>query len=218
MEPSDRIHSVYPLCKKNWYQSQLNGGRALLRQCNQKVFQILNRLGRWKLSWFNFRLELNKKVRWYLHTWIHPNRIEKSQYRPPVRPQDTPHLWNKHVYGKHIQLATQQSSAPKINSIDTNRVQSINGTFLYYSWEVDPTILTYLNEISTFQSTPTQYKMDKLNQVLDYASTHPNKTIHYHTRDVMLMTDIDAAYLVLLEGRSHIAGCYYFLKPYAQLL
>ena len=123
--------------------------------------------------------------------------LRKFQHKPPARPQDAPHPLNKPAYGKHIQLATQNISAPKINSVDTNRVQSINCNFLYYARAVDPTILLSLNEISICQSAPTQDTMDICNQVLYYASTHPNATIRYHASNMILMADTDAAYLVL---------------------
>ena len=71
-------------------------------------------------------------------------------------------------------------------------------------------MLPDLNEISTCQSAPTQDTMDKFNQVLYYASTHPDATICYHASDMILMTDIDATYLVLPEARSRIVGYYYF--------
>ena len=67
-----------------------------------------------------------------------------------------------------------------------------------------------LNEISICQSAPTQDTMDKFNQFLDYASTHPNATVWYPASNMILMTDIDAAYLVLPEAHSCIAGYYYF--------
>ena len=78
-----------------------------------------------------------------------PTVLHKFQHKRPESPQDASHPWNKSVYGKHTQLATHQSSAPKLNSADTNRVQSVNGTFIYYAQEVDPTILPSLNKIST---------------------------------------------------------------------
>ena len=62
-----------------------------------------------------------------------PTTLHKFQNKPPESPQDAPHPCNKPVYGKHIQLATQQRSAPKLKSTDKNCVQSINGTFLYYA-------------------------------------------------------------------------------------
>ena len=88
-----------------------------------------------------------------------PTILHKFQQKPQARAQDAPHSFNKHVYVKHIQLANQQSSAPKLNSADTNRVQSINSTFLHYDIAVDPTILPYINNISTFQSVPTKDTM-----------------------------------------------------------
>ena len=65
-----------------------------------------------------------------MHVYI-PTLLHKFQHKPPVRPQDASHPWNKPVYGKYIKLDTQQSSAQKINSEDTNRVQSINGIILF---------------------------------------------------------------------------------------
>ena len=126
-----------------------------------------------------------------------PTALQKIQHKPPARPQDAPHLWNKPVYVKHIQLTTQKISAPKINSADTNRIQSIDDNFLYYALEVDPTMLPPPNEIFIRQSATTQSTMDKFNQVLDYASTDPNANICYHASDKILMTYTDAAYLVL---------------------
>ena len=78
-----------------------------------------------------------------------PTALHKFQHKPPARPQDEPHPWNKPVYCKHIQLSTHKISAPKLNSADTNRLQFINSTFIFYSQAVYPTILPALNEIST---------------------------------------------------------------------
>ena len=60
-------------------------------------------------------------------------------------------------------------------------------------WQVDPTMLTALNEISTCQSAPTQDTMEKSNQLMDHASMHPGATIRYHASDMILMTHINAA-------------------------
>ena len=43
---------------KFWYQSQFTRWRTSPNQCDQKIFQMLNQLGRSKLPWFNFGLEL----------------------------------------------------------------------------------------------------------------------------------------------------------------
>ena len=72
-------------------------------------------------------------------------KFYKYQHKPPARSQDDTYLLNKHVYGKHIQLAIQQSYAPKLNSADTNCMQSINITLLQFAYAVDPTMFPYLN-------------------------------------------------------------------------
>ena len=58
-----------------------------------------------------------------------PTTFHKFQHKPPSRLQDAPHTWNNTVYGKHIQLATHQSSVLKINSVDTNRVGFLERSF-----------------------------------------------------------------------------------------
>ena len=47
-----------------------------------------------------------------------PTALHKLQHKPLDFPQYTPHLRNKTAYGKLIQLATQQSSASKLNSTE----------------------------------------------------------------------------------------------------
>ena len=149
METPDPTHSVYPLNWQFWYQSQFNVGLTSLHQYNQKIFQMLNWLERSKLYWFNFILELHKKyVDISMPRYI-PTEFNKFQHKSPERPQDSSHPWSKSVYGKHIQLSTQQSSTQKLNSADTNRVQSINGTFPYYDQAVDSNMIPALNEVST---------------------------------------------------------------------
>ena len=77
-----------------------------------------------------------------------PTKLQKLQQKLPELAQDPPHTRKKYVYDKHTQLATQKSSAPKINSTDTNCVQSINGTILFYAHALDPTMLHDLKNIS----------------------------------------------------------------------
>ena len=51
----------------------------------------------------------------------------------------------------------------------------------------------------------------KLLHLLDYVATHPNAVIIYHKSDMVLHVDSDAAYLVLPEACSRLAG-HYFLS------
>ena len=81
---------------------------------------------------------------------------------------------------------------------------------MYYACAIDPNMLPDINEISTWKSAPTHDTLGKCNQVLDYESTHPNATIWYHASDMILMTDTNTAYIVILTDLIHIAGHYYF--------
>jgi len=90
------------------------------------------------------------------------------------------------------------------------RVQQIVGSFLYYAWAVDPTILMALSEISSQQSAPTENTMKWVNQFLNYMWTHPDAIIRYRASDMILNVHSDASYLSAPKACSH-AGGYFFL-------
>ena len=50
-----------------------------------------------------------------------------------------------------------------------------------------------------------------MQQLLDYANTHQDMFIHFHTSDMQLHVDTDAAYLVLPKAKSIFAGNFRFL-------
>ena len=161
METPDPTQSFYTLYQRFLYQSQFHGGRASPHKCHQKYFKCSidwegqNYLGL-TLDWNYTKIYAGISMHGYI-----PTTLQKLHHKPPARPQDAPHPWNKPAYGKRVQLAIQKFSAPKINSEDTKRVQSINRTFLYYTRALDPTMLPSLNELSICQSAPTQDTMDK---------------------------------------------------------
>ena len=85
-------------------------------------------------------------------------------------------------------------------------MQSIAGAFLYYGRAVDPTILPALTDIASAQSNPTTHTMDACHMLMDYLCTYPTATIRFYKSDMILYIDSDAAYLVLPQARSRIAG------------
>jgi hypothetical protein len=59
--------------------------------------------------------------------------LSKFQHPAPKQSQHTPHQWIKPVYGsKQQQKPTEAASAAPLDSTGTKRVQSVNGTFMYY--------------------------------------------------------------------------------------
>ena len=94
----------------------------------------------------------------YVYTSMHmyvKKTLKKYNHPSPVRPQYSPHRWNKPVYGNKIQMATEEPKTSLLDKDGKRRIQSIVGTFLFYGRAVEPTVLTALNDMATTQSKPT---------------------------------------------------------------
>ena len=123
--------TVFTLCFDNF------GIKANSVEDAHHLTNVIKKIFKWSIDWedqnyFGLTLDWNFAKNYvdismtrYIQT-----ELQKFHHKPPELPQDAPHSWNKPVYGKHIQLATHQMPAPNLNSADTNRLKSINGTFL----------------------------------------------------------------------------------------
>ena len=136
----------------------------------------------------------------YVHKQLH-----RYQHPKPLRPQFAPHHWSLPSYGKQPQLVLIDKSK-SLNKIQTRLVQSISGAFLYYGRAVDPTILPALTDIASAQSKPTEHTMQACHMLMNYLYTYPNAKIRFSKSNMILYVDSDAAYLVLPQARSRIAG------------
>jgi hypothetical protein len=136
--------------------------------------------------------------------------LTKFGHPAPTRPQHAPHKWIEPVYGsKQQQTPTKETSAPLLDPKGTLRVQSINGTFMYYRRAVDPCILVALNEIALEQAKATTDTQDKTSMIMDYLHTYPNAVIRFHASGMILKICLDAAYLVQFKARSRVAIHYH---------
>ena len=88
----------------------------------------------------------------------------------------------------------------------TKLLKQVCGTFLYYARAVDCTMLHALNDLATRVKDGTQKTVEALNHFLDHCATHPEATVIYRARDMILHNHSDAAYLVATEARSRAAG------------
>ena len=138
-----------------------------------------------------------------------PKALHKFQHPPPRKPQYAPHAWIPPTYGQKVQHALPPDDLPILDKKGTKRVQSVTGTFGYHTRAIDPTMIVSVNEIASQQSAPTIKTVQKCDMLLDYAHTYPNPKIRYHTSDMCLYTDSDAAYLVQPNARSRVAGHLY---------
>ena len=139
-----------------------------------------------------------------------PAALLKFQHKQPSRPSHAPHKWTRPAYGKQTQYAPQPDDLEILQTtIEIRRIQAIVGTFLYYARAIDCTMLPALNQISTKQSKPTQQTNEDADMLLDFAATYPNAKIRFHASDMILHVDTDAAYLVMPNAKSRIAGYFY---------
>ena len=134
--------------------------------------------------------------------------LHKCQHNP-ITPTYTPFKWTAPQYGKTQQFVKPDDTAPKLDKKGIKYVQSVIGSLLYYRRAVDPTILVALNELSTEQASPTTNTLQKIKQLLNYVATYPNTVLRFHANDMTLHVDSDAAYLVLPNAKSRIAGYFY---------
>ena len=70
-------------------------------------------------------------------------------------------------------------------------------------------MLTALRTIATQQSTPNEQTMKKVKKFLDYASTHPDATVTYHTSNMVIVGHSNASYLSESKTRSREGGHFF---------
>jgi hypothetical protein len=139
-----------------------------------------------------------------------PTALLKFQHKPTARPSHAPHRWTRPAYGQQTQFAPPPDDSAVLPTKEAiRRIQSIVGTFLYYARAVDCTMLPALNQLSTQQAKPTTRTREDADYLLDFAATYPNAKVRYHASDMVLHIDTDAAYLVMPNAKSRIAGYFY---------
>ena len=97
---------------------------------------------------------------------------------------------------------------------ETKHIQSIAGSFLYCVRVLDSTILTALKDIGTTQEKSTEHIREECEQILDCVTTRPNTLIRHYASDMMLHIDSDAAFLVLTDAKSRMAGFFLYLVTF----
>ena len=142
-----------------------------------------------------------------------PNYVEKALKRLgyiPNVPQYSPHQHTPIKYGlKGIQQSTPSpNTSPLLTPKETQWIQSVTGTFLYYARTIDSTLLPALNELASQQAQLTQKTLKKAHQIMDYVHTYPNTYIRYRASDMILNVDSNTAYLVAPKARSCVASYY----------
>ena len=137
-------------------------------------------------------------------------QLTKYGHPMPKRPQHCPYPPAPVKYGKASQEMPAPDSSPPLDEKGKKRIQQIVGSFQYYARATDTTIPVALSEIATQQSKATKSTEARVQQFLDYMSTHPEAKIRYWASDMVLNVHSDASYLTAPNGRSR-AGGHFFL-------
>ena len=77
---------------------------------------------------------------------------------------------------------------------------------MFYARAVDNTMLVALNTLASSQTKGTEKTKKAMNQLLDYAATHPNAKIRYHRSKMKLHDHSDASHLSEPKSRSRAGG------------
>jgi hypothetical protein len=83
---------------------------------------------------------------------------------------------------------------------DKKYIQQVIGKFSYYGRAVDSTMLTALSSIASNQAEPTEETMAKV--FLNYAASHQDALMTYHTSNMVLVIHSKASYLSEPKARS----------------
>ena len=85
---------------------------------------------------------------------------------------------------------------------DKKYTQQVIGKFSYYGRAVDSTMLTALSSIASNQAEPTEETMAKVKLFLNYAASHQDALMTYHTSNMVLVIHSKASYLSEPKARS----------------
>ena len=91
----------------------------------------------------------------------------------------SPHTCTPIQYVQKVQYEDPLDSAEYLSDKETNLVQQVCCTFLYYAITIDNTILPALSNISSEQSKSTTNTSKQVANLLNYLASNPNAEIQY---------------------------------------
>ena len=135
-----------------------------------------------------------------------PQVLERFKHKKGENLQYSPHQHVPIKFGAKRQYAIEDDNTTLLDKNGIKYVQQVVGSLLYYARAIDSTILPALNTIGSEQAKPKQNTKKKCVRLLDYVATYPNAFLRFHSSDMQLIVNSDAAYLVLPGAKSRIAG------------
>ena len=118
----------------------------------------------------------------------------KFQHAIPRHQQDAPHKHIPPQYGQTIQYAIEDDPLPTLPANQTKQIQAVVGCLLYYTRQVDPTLIVALRTIAAVQNQGTKNTAEALKHLLDYCTSHLDAIIRYHPSNMILRVHSDVSY------------------------
>ena len=122
-----------------------------------------------------------------------PEYCIKALYRfkhpLPLKPQHSPYPFQRPQYGQPTQYAKKPPDPAlcKLDPVQLQRLQELTGTFRWYADAIDSTMIMPVSSMATDCNNIERNDMiNRQNQFLDYAATHPDATIKFTASDMHL--------------------------------
>jgi hypothetical protein len=144
-----------------------------------------------------------------LHAGIHRESLHQIW---PHNAQQTTTTTTPHTlptYSATIQYAKHIDQSPPAMKEQQKYIQQVIGVLLYYRWAVNSTLLVALSSLASAQAAPTEYTMELIKWLLDYATTNPDAILTYKSSDMILSVHSDALYLSEANARSRVGGHFF---------
>jgi hypothetical protein len=154
---------------------------------------------------------MQKKVRVSMLEYV-PKALVQFWHKAPQTPQHQPYPHVKPTYGATCQYAEAHDTLDPLSKEEKTYVQEVIGSFLYYARCVDALMLPALGTLATQQASPTKNTMKKIKKFLDFAATHPDAVVTYHTSDMVLAGYSIALYLSKSNAQSRAGGQFFMSK------
>jgi hypothetical protein len=156
-----------------------------------------------KLQWDYDECTLNISMPGYV-----VKQLQHYKHDSPPHPQHCPHNLQPKQYGSSAQCPIPPNTSPPLSNNNIKHVQGVIGSILFYARALDLIVLMALSSIASKQSKGTDSTMKKCKQLIDYLTSHPYASIHFHASNMILNIHFNASYLSKLNA--HSCTCEHF--------
>ena len=127
--------------------------------------------------------------------------LHRFQHSPPTRKEHASHFWEQPNYGATQKFTKAEGTSQKLPPERILRLKQTKGTLLFYSKEIDLTILVALGTTAAAQTSGTIETEEAIHKFLDYCSTHSNSTLRYKSSGMLLKAHSDTSYFSESQAR-----------------